>query len=291
MKSGFLPEHLSPLVSRILDWRWNASAVRRQSRHTPPSGKTPTFSVVIPNYRRGHLIHRPLCHLLNHPAVGEIVIYDDASPPEDFHKLNEFIGTLHQKNKIRIFRREVNCGAQCTKLDAVEAARSEWVLVLDSDNTAFPSFLNRLSRIKAKNPNVFYCSPNAFPYFSFKPFAGSRLDFQTCVEATRSGLLRSVFIINDGNYLVHRNVYLKTFSKLRDLKSDVADVFLANYLFLSGGGALDVLDDGSYHHRVDASSFWMRTAEASRSRVVELFDRLENGLRWDSKLEEILMKS
>ncbi len=68
---------------------------------------------------------------------------------------------------------------------------------------------------------------------------------------------------------------------LQSLHSDVADVMMANYLWLSAGGKLQVLDKGAYHHRVDPSSFYLRTATASRARVMELFDRFAAGQRWD----------
>lgn len=247
------------------------------------------ISVVIAHYNRGTQAHLPLNNLLASDFVAEVVFMDDASQPEQFQALEEFVASLDAGERVRVVRREPNCGAQATKLDAVAAARREWVLILDSDNTAFPSFLSALARIPRRDPSAIYCSPFAFPYFSFAPFSGQALDFERCVELTRRGDLRRIFIINDGNYLVCRDSYLKSLGCLRDLRSDVADVFVANYLWLSQGGRLEVLTRGAYHHRIDASSFWMRTAEESRQRVIVLFSRLEDGQKWDSKFEAELI--
>jgi glycosyltransferase involved in cell wall biosynthesis len=248
------------------------------------------ISVAIAHYNRGKLAHRPLCNLLTSDLVAEVVFLDDASDMDEFQALKEFVASLHVGSRVRIVRREPNRGAQSTKLDAVAACAREWVLVLDSDNTAFPGFLRALGKIRHRNPETIYCSPYAFPYFSFAPFAGQVLDFAQCCKLTKCGIMRRVFIINDGNYLVHREKYGRVLEPLRGLKSDVADVFLANYRWLSADGRLKVLSNGTYHHRIDATSFWMRTADESRQRVVELFSRLEAEKKWDSEFAMELMK-
>lgn len=241
------------------------------------------ISVAIAHYNRGTLAYRALCHLLDHPLIREIVFFDDASRSEEYIALENFIEQLGLGDRIRLRRRASNLGAQATKLDALSACRSEWVLLLDSDNTAFPSYLRALSQISERDPQVLYCSPWAFPYFSFHPLAGRTLDFEACHLLTCNGLLRRVFIINDGNYLVHRETYLERLGCLRSLHSDVADVMMANYLWLSMGGSLQILKQGTYHHRIDASSFYLRTADESRSRVMGLFMRFEEGMRWDDE--------
>ncbi len=236
--------------------------------------------MAVPHYNRGHNVHLPLCNLLDHPHVAEVVIFDDGSTPQEYAILLDSVRTLDAAGKVRILRRELNQGAQATKLDAVAACQNEWVLILDSDNTAFRHYLDALGRVADRRSDTIYCSPYAFPYFSFAPLAGRSLDFRQCRDLTRSGLLRKCFIINDGNYLVHRTTYLERIAPLRHLASDVADVMVANYLWLSLGGQLKVLRGGSYHHRIDASSFWMRTAEESRQRVMHLFSLLEQGVPW-----------
>lgn len=278
-----IPKKWAPRVSQLHDAIFCSPArVRRQAvrgqQIVPRSGG---ISVAIAHYNRGRLAHRPLCNLLSHDFVREVVFFDDGSQARELAALTTYVAELGMEDRIRVERRGNNRGAQSTKLDAVEACRSEWVLVLDSDNTAFPSYLDALSQLRDKKPGTIYCSSFAFPYFSFHLFAGRKLDFDVCAELTRNGLLRRVLIINDGNYLVHRETYLKRIGPLRALHSDVADAMLANYLWLSEGGSLQVLHAGSYHHRIDNSSFWLRTAAESRERVMELFCRFEQGVRWD----------
>jgi len=60
---------------------------------------------------------------------------------------------------------------------------------------------------------------------------------------------------------------------------------------LSDGGRLRVLERGAYHHRIDASSFWMRTADESRERVLQIFSLFEQGVPWHSGGKERIYPS
>jgi glycosyltransferase involved in cell wall biosynthesis len=242
------------------------------------------FSVGIPHYNRGGLIYRPLFNLLDHPAVAEVVIVDDGSREEEYQDLLRFVDSLGCGGRVRVFRREENQGALLTKLECVEKCSSEWVLVLDSDNTAFRGYLDTLGAIRDPDAGTFYCASWAWPLFPFHDFAGMRIDFEKSCEWTRSGLLKRVFIFNDGNYLVHRKAYMDSVNCIGQIDSDVADVMVVNYNWISNGGGLAVLPDGSYFHRVDASSFWNRTAVQSKRRVMEVYSFLESGKRMSQGL-------
>ena len=257
---------------------------RVQSEKSPAARIPPLcFSVGIPHFNRGARIYRPLFNLLDHPAVTEIVIVDDGSSPAEFESLAGNVRKFDARGLVKIHRREQNLGALRTKLECVERAASDWVLVLDSDNTAFTNYLDALSRITGPETGAFYCAGWAFPFFPFHPLHGMRLDFQKACALTASGDLRRWYIINDGNYLVHRESYIRAAGDLGVVASDVADVMVVNYHWLSQGGCLRILPGTSYFHRVDASRFWCRTEEESRRRVAEIFARFERGMKWDGE--------
>lgn len=265
-------------------WVCTPEAVRGQAANVRAAGKGLRFSVGIPHYNRGRLIYRPLFNLLNHLAVAEVVIVDDGSREEEYRALLSFVDSLNCSERIKIFRREENRGALLTKLECVEKCSSEWVLVLDSDNTAFRGYLDVLGGIRNPDPSTFYCASWAWPLFPFHDFSGMRIDFKKSCEWTRSGLLKRVFIFNDGNYLVNRRAYMDSVNGIGQIASDVADVMVVNYNWLSGGGSLEVLPVSSYFHRVDASSFWNRTAVQSKRRVMEVYSFLESGKRMSQGL-------
>ena len=242
-----------------------------------------TFSVGIAHHNRGASIARPLRNLLNHRAVVEVVIVDDGSSEVEFTELKKQVSKIDKRGRVKIFRREENRGALLTKLECVERSASDWVLVLDCDNTAFNGYLDRLASLKKPCDDTIYCANWAFPFFSFQELAGTKIDFEEACSLTRAGVLRRVYIINDGNYLVPRKEYIRCVSNIGSIKSDVADVMLVNYRWLSEGNKIAVLPRAAYMHRVEDGSFWKRTENESRERVMELFGRLSDGIRWDDK--------
>lgn len=256
--------------------------VRRQAQGRRDPHKCPLrFSVGIPHFNRGEQIFRPLFNLLCHPAIGEILIVDDGSTPSEFAALQRTVAEVDAGGRVKIHRRDQNLGALRTKLECVQRASSEWVLILDSDNTVFARYLDAIASQKALHPHTFYCASWAFPFFPFHELSGRTIDFETASELTAAKVLRRVYIINDGNYLVHRESYIRSVGAIGRVASDVADVMLVNYHWLSQGGFLEVLPATSYYHRVHKGSFWNLTQDESRKRVVDLFARFEKRLKWD----------
>jgi hypothetical protein len=168
-----------------------------------------------------------------------------------------------------------------SKLECVGKCSSDWVLLLDSDNTAFKGYLDRLAALDQLDPAVIYCADWAYPYFPFHELAGMTLDFKKSSKLLLSSVLKRNYLLNDGNYLVNRNRYSEVISSIGKLPSDVVDVLVVNYLWLSKGGKLEVIPGTKYMHRVDPSSFWSQTAEASKKRLLEIYARLEGGEPWD----------
>jgi len=267
----------------LYDWFFtNRYAVARQAAKGFTSDtKVGCFSVGIPHFNRGALIARPLRNLLNHSAVSEVVIVDDGSDEREFNTLQEQVRHIDKKSRVKIHRRVENRGALITKLECVEKCSSEWVLVLDSDNTAFKRYLDRLAVLGHLDPDVIYCASWAYPYFLFHELSGMTLDFGKSSKLLISGVLKRNYLLNDGNYLVNRNRYSEVISSIGKLPSDVVDVLVVNYLWLSSGGKLQVIPETKYMHRVDASSFWSQTVEASKKRLLEIYDRMEGDIPWD----------
>ena len=142
--------------------------------------------------------------------------------------------------------------------------------------------------MSADEKNI-YCPDWAFPYFCFHPLAGKKIDFQKTCHLVQQGVLQRIYILNDGNYFFHRKTYLAQLMGLEAIQNDVADVMLANYRWLSQGGYLEVMKNASYIHRIDDSSFWMRTPQQSKERVMALFERLKKNLPWDDAFESSVM--
>jgi glycosyltransferase involved in cell wall biosynthesis len=284
-----------PAGRRLLSWgvdaydRWLCSraVVAGQATSAADPSMGFTYSVGIAHHNRGSLIARPLRNLLNHKGVSEVVIVDDGSRESEYEALQEQVRLIDKAGRVKIHRRDENRGALLTKLECVEKCSSDWVLVLDSDNTAFTGYLDRLEALVPSDPGVIYCAAWAYPYFPFDELSGMSIDFKQACDFLQNGILKRKYLLNDGNYLVNRRRYSEVVSLIGRLPSDVVDVLVVNYLWLSKGGKLGVIPGTKYMHRVDPSSFWSQTAEASKKRLLEIYARMEGAVPWD---EDFLQK-
>ena len=244
------------------------------------------FSVAIPHYNRGYSIARPLRNLLNHPGVAEVVIVDDGSHNDHWQSLEREVGRIPHAGKIRLYRRKNNVGALRTKFECVERSLHPWVLVLDSDNTAFVNYLDALSALDDPRKDTIYCASWAFPFFPFHELGNDAITFERAYELSKNGSLRRIYIINDGNYLVPRDEYLRYVEELTDMGNHAADVLLVNYRWLSVGNRIELMPSTSYLHRIDGSSFWENTREHSKAQLIKLLDKLNVGERWSRSFSE-----
>lgn len=258
-------------------------SVRKFPRHARK------ISIAIPHYNRAALIHRPLWNIVNDERVEEIVIVDDGSSQEEFELLQNNVARYDQRKVVALYRREKNKGTQFTKMECVEKTMGPWLILLDSDNTLFRGYLEAVTSLPVLEEQTIYCPEKALPYFRFSKFLNLKMDFELVYQLTQSGVLKRSSFLNDGNYFFNKEAYRAHFLKLNQMKSDVADVMVANYYWLSHKKTLAVLKGASYLHRIDASSFWVRTSQESKARVIEIFKRLENNLRWDDDFEKKLL--
>jgi glycosyltransferase involved in cell wall biosynthesis len=258
----------------------NKILLRKKSREIRPLSKL-KISVAIPNYNRGHQIHRALNNIINSTIVDEIVILDDCSEEKNYNQLVSFINTL-SVDKIRVYRNEKNCKALVAKRKSVELCKNDWVLVLDSDNTAFISYLKSISKIKHLEDNTIYCPSTAFPHYSFRKIGFKPIDFDRACELATEGTLSKVYFFNDGNYLVPRIKYLEISTVIGNPENDSADVMLLNYFWVSNGGKLQILENTSYMHRIENTSRWLNNPIQSKSRVQQIINNLKKGVRSDN---------
>jgi glycosyltransferase involved in cell wall biosynthesis len=89
-----------------------------------------TISVVIPLYNRREEIGRALASVLRQTrAPDEILVVDDASQDGSA----EAVAALGE-DRVRLLRHERNRGASAARNTGIEAARGDWVALLDSDD-------------------------------------------------------------------------------------------------------------------------------------------------------------
>jgi glycosyltransferase involved in cell wall biosynthesis len=99
----------------------------------------PLISVVIPAYKRGHVVERTVRSILEQTHQDfEILVVDDGSGDDT----ESVVSALSREDpRIRYFRHETNRGAQAARNTGAKAAKGEWITFLDSDDYFTPSSL------------------------------------------------------------------------------------------------------------------------------------------------------
>jgi len=226
-----------------------------------PVNESSTISVAIPHYNGSRMAHVSLFNILNDPRISEIVFLDDGSKPEEFNKLKKKLQPFSQK--VKLFRRDVNWGPFANKIQVVELCTSDWVILLDYDNTLLPEYLETIFNLPKWEESTIYCPGYAYPYFDFRESLGEKdIDLDTTSAMINSGVFNRSFF-NDGNYFLHRDSYIQYLKPFWNY-SVIADVVFANYLWLSSQNTLKVLRNARYIHRVHGKSTWLANLQESK---------------------------
>lgn len=267
--------HLKAVAKEKITWHRHRLRLTHRVRLPRPGDRA--ISVAIPHYNRADLVHLALFHLIDDPRVAEIVVLDDGSRPGQWTLLHRRLAPYARK--VKLFRREVNWGAFANKHQCVSLCASDWVLLLDSDNTVRPDTLDTLFRLPRWDAGAIYCPVRAEPSFDFRrAYEGREIDFDVALRELRAGSFDDVFF-NTGNYFVPRLPFVECLRPGRELHSSAADVVFANYLWLSQGRRLLPLPGFGYRHRVHPGSVWLNHQAASNAVLQTLRRRWTEGLR------------
>lgn len=109
------------------------------------------FTVVIPLYNHEKYIEEALLSVINQNyQIDEIIIIDDGSKDGSYQKIHNILSKHHQINLIR----QENCGTAKTLNRAIDMSCSEWIAVLNSDDSFLPTKISRCAEIAKEMPNV-----------------------------------------------------------------------------------------------------------------------------------------
>ena len=101
-------------------------------------------TVSIPFYRRPDIVMQTIKPLIHEDRVDEILMCDDCSPLEEYHRLIENTKNI---TKVRVVRNVRNSYVQQNKRNAISFAKNAWVLILDNDNIVQTDFFDKLFNV------------------------------------------------------------------------------------------------------------------------------------------------
>ena len=101
----------------------------------------PTISAVIPTYNRGELAVRAVESVLNQTRQPEeIILVDDGSLDDTRQLISQY------EHKVTYLYQE-NSGSAVARNNGIQNAKSEWIALLDSDDTWDKEYLSRMKEI------------------------------------------------------------------------------------------------------------------------------------------------
>ena len=214
------------------------------------------ITVAIPYYNNEKYLEQVLELPLSSQFVTEIIIHDDCS-------IN---GIESTDPKIKVYRNETNLGAFKNKYLAVSKATNEWVYLLDSDNYFFDNSLDAVKNISLQRGR--YYSPSKLNLVDdgldvsldgrVVKYDFGVVDSTKAKSLLQSGIGEFEWLINTGNFFVHRDDYIDS---MRDVFEDPsypyfeADAIVFCYNWLKKGYTIEVVEDLWYNHRLRSNSY------------------------------------
>jgi hypothetical protein len=236
----------------------------------------PELTVAIPTMRRWSFLEKNLPVYLEHPFIRKVLICDETG--EDIEAILSSKWAEHPKLILK--KNEKRLGIYYNKRQCIEISPTEWVAVLDSDNFFEDTFfyeLQTLWRREGANPNHFYASGRGIfihedggitnPINGFGGFKLDKTNWNDIFNVPRWN-----YMLNDGNWVVHRSV-------LSCLPTDVLDedilatdaIFMAKR-FVQAGFVYNIREELSYIHSVHKGSSWIQQGDEN--------NRIWNSTNW-----------
>lgn len=152
------------------------------------------ISIVIPTYNRAHLISRAIESVRSqHFTEWQLIVVDDGSTDNTAEVVRPFLND----SRIRYIRKE-NSGAAHTRNVGVQAATTEWITFLDSDDEALPEWLGKFADRIGKGAEIVSCGLQKYD-------ASGKL-IETIIPKQNRKLVGGQFT-NGGVYILRKSLF------------------------------------------------------------------------------------
>lgn len=228
------------------------------------------ISLCIPTYNRADLCIESFAQVIDDDRIDDIVLMDDKSTNGSYAYLKSEFGG---HSKVVVLQQEANVGMARNKRDAIDAAKNDWAILFDDDNTISPDYLDALGDI----PGVFELEEEIFmPSFAKPNFDYRDLcDTAMCKQNIAHFMSNPIFgaLINTCNYVVNKKYYLETWQANPEMKAtDTAWHLLCH---LKAGGSMYVVPGMEYFHRVHDQSGFMQDVAYNMKKAKEIEEKIK----------------
>lgn len=128
----------------------------------------PLVSVIIPTYKRPHMLARAIESVLNQTYINiEIIIVDDNSIGSSYRKETiEFMRRYSEYNNILYVKHKENKGGSVARNTGIAIAKGKFVTFLDDDDEYMPTKIemqiNKFRESNVENLGFVYCQINLY---------------------------------------------------------------------------------------------------------------------------------
>lgn len=184
----------------------------------------------------------------NDERISEIIISDDASLPELFNQVKEWVDAKNNP-KIKLHRNLTNQGVYRNKYHSACLASNKFCLMADSDNQYPKQFIDKIYEQVWEDDTIL--APDwAMPQFNYTEFSGMTIDKSNVSAFIERPMGSTVF--NTFNFFINREKYLSVWdASYEPLNFD--SIYL-NYCWIAAGNKFKVVDELRYEHLVHPMS-------------------------------------
>ena len=161
----------------------------------------PFFSVVIPTYNRAAFIEETLQSVLTQTySHYEVIVVDDCSTDNT----REVLGPFIRAGQIRFIEHDQNSERACARNTGMNAARGDFVTLLDSDDFMYPTSLADAATYVRANPDI-KCFHNLYEFVDSQGNVLRRFPVPSLKNQLKA-IASGNFMACIGDF-IHRDVY------------------------------------------------------------------------------------
>jgi glycosyltransferase involved in cell wall biosynthesis len=227
------------------------------------------FTVAIPTMRRwSSFLSKSIPQYLEYDLVSHVVVCDETG--EDADALQQSPYGNHPK--LKVYKNSKRLGAYLNKRQCIEKASTDWVAVLDSDNIFSEDFFEKAYAAlqnESFHPKLVLASADNVRLFVKTGKEEKRTAHFSGLRITRANWNTVLqmqdwnFLLNDGNYIVHKSQLSSLNPKYTLQQVYASDAILAAKQFVQNGCTYYLVPGLWYIHTVHDDSEWLKTDRES----------------------------
>lgn len=208
------------------------------------------ISFCCPTFERYDFTVRCVDNIIDDARISEVVISDDCSMDGSYEALVVYYGGNH---KVKIYRNDANRNCYLNKALAIQRAKNNFIVLIDSDNMIDAGYLDTLYS-QQWDKDVIFAPEFLMPSFDFRMYGDCILTKENIHAYIDLPMLE--VSLNAANYFVNRNSYIDVFDET--VNPVTSDSITQSYNWLASGRKIKILKGLRYWHEIHSGSHYQQ---------------------------------